>query len=277
MPNHDTSRPVPSGPDFEYSLSVEQCADQYALAGHARTPRTIQRYCTNSALEAKKVTTLTGDRYLVTPHSLFRHIDELNQLAAQSNNQGQSWTSYDALVGRDRFRTRQESTHSIVPGRDIYRPAPTPPAAPRPVIVTETLNGSTVPDDLQRQAPSPVGDADAGHNATGGDRVNQAHRPIAVQSASARPDASGRDIADHGTHHRANENDFLRSQLVAKDLQIAVKDKQIEAKDGQIASLLERDRETNILMQSLQQILRPLLPSVGFPIRRDGQATQDDA
>jgi hypothetical protein len=36
---------------------------------------------------------------------------------------------------------------------------------------------------------------------------------------------------------------------------------QIKVKDGQIASLLERDRETNILIRGLQEMLTPLLGS----------------
>ena len=62
---------------------------------------------------------------------------------------------------------------------------------------------------------------------------------------------------------------FLKGQLVTKDQQIAIKDKQIEAKDGQIAALIERDRETNVLMQAMQQILRPLLPAMPDVFRRD--------
>jgi hypothetical protein len=34
---------------------------------------------------------------------------------------------------------------------------------------------------------------------------------------------------------------------------------QMKVKDGQIASLLERDRETNILIRGLQEMLTPLL------------------
>ena len=40
---------------------------------------------------------------------------------------------------------------------------------------------------------------------------------------------------------------------------------QIKVKDTQIAALLERDRETNILVRGLQQMLSPLLG----PVRRD--------
>jgi hypothetical protein len=45
------------------------------------------------------------------------------------------------------------------------------------------------------------------------------------------------------------ENDFLRDQ-------IARKDHQIEQRDNQIQSMIERDRETNYLIQGLQRMLR---------------------
>jgi hypothetical protein len=47
-----------------------------------------------------------------------------------------------------------------------------------------------------------------------------------------------------------DDRDFLREQ-------IKVKDKQIGVKDEQIASMLQREHETNVLIQGLQQILTP--------------------
>src|SRR5690349_21832894 len=59
-----------------------------------------------------------------------------------------------------------------------------------------------------------------------------------------RPDADPRYVA-----LLERENDFLRDQ-------IARKDHQIEQRDTQIQSMIERDRETNILIQGLQRLLR---------------------
>ncbi len=47
---------------------------------------------------------------------------------------------------------------------------------------------------------------------------------------------------------------------------------QIKVKDTQIGSLLERDRETNILIRGLQEMLTPLLG----PRREDRQADPQD-
>ena len=46
---------------------------------------------------------------------------------------------------------------------------------------------------------------------------------------------------------------------------------QIKVKDGQISSLLERDRETNILIRGLQEMLTPLLSGPRPEPRSDHQ------
>ena len=62
----DLSRPVAASPD-EYSLTIEAAGDRYARAGHPRTPRTIQRYCASGHLDAQKIATATGGKYMITP------------------------------------------------------------------------------------------------------------------------------------------------------------------------------------------------------------------
>lgn len=63
-----------------------------------------------------------------------------------------------------------------------------------------------------------------------------------------RPDASIHPPDDRYTQSLERENEFLRTQIGVKDGQIALKDKTIDA-------LLERDRETNILIAGLQKML----------------------
>ena len=70
---HDTPRPVATAGDVDYTLSIEQVSELYARAGHARTIRTLQRYCVSGHLDAQKVATTLGDKYLVTPLSVARH------------------------------------------------------------------------------------------------------------------------------------------------------------------------------------------------------------
>lgn len=68
--------PRPAAPTDEhgYLLSVEEAADRYAAAGHPRTIRAIQKYCRRGDLESQKVETTYGERYLITPASIDRHI-----------------------------------------------------------------------------------------------------------------------------------------------------------------------------------------------------------
>jgi hypothetical protein len=67
-------RPDASTDEHTYLLSVEEAADRYAAAGHPRTIRAIQKYCRRGDLESQKVETTYGERYLITPASIDRHI-----------------------------------------------------------------------------------------------------------------------------------------------------------------------------------------------------------
>ena len=60
--------------EHSFLLSVEEAADRYAAAGHPRTIRAIQKYCGRGNLESQKVETTYGERYLITPASVDRHI-----------------------------------------------------------------------------------------------------------------------------------------------------------------------------------------------------------
>jgi hypothetical protein len=69
-------QPRPAAPTDEHGflLSVEEAADRYAASGHPRTIRAIQKYCGRGDLECQKVETTYGERYLITPASIDRHI-----------------------------------------------------------------------------------------------------------------------------------------------------------------------------------------------------------
>ena len=79
-------------PDQQYSLSIEQAAELYAQAGHPRTIRAIQKYCALSKLDCHKVDTDTGEKYLVAPYSVTRHIAYINEVRTVANGREQSRT-----------------------------------------------------------------------------------------------------------------------------------------------------------------------------------------
>src|SRR5262245_35917792 len=78
----DTPRQVETAGDNDFTLSIEQVSERYAAAGHPRTIRTLQRYCVNGHLDEQKVATTLGDKYLVTPLSVARHIAQIHELSA---------------------------------------------------------------------------------------------------------------------------------------------------------------------------------------------------
>lgn len=79
---HDASRLAATSGDNEFTLTIEEVSERYARAGHPRTIRTLQRYCVSGHLDAQKVATTLGDKYLVTPQSVARHIAQIEELGA---------------------------------------------------------------------------------------------------------------------------------------------------------------------------------------------------
>src|SRR3954453_90202 len=70
----DQPRPVATSIDNDYSLSIEDALVLYERAGLPRTPRTVQRYCANGHLDCRRVEIPYGEKYLITPVSVAKHI-----------------------------------------------------------------------------------------------------------------------------------------------------------------------------------------------------------
>jgi hypothetical protein len=84
-------------PDQQYSLSIEQAAELYAKAGLPRTIRAVQKYCTVSKLDCHKVETQTGEKYLVAPYSVTRHIAYINEVRTVASIRDQTRISATVL------------------------------------------------------------------------------------------------------------------------------------------------------------------------------------
>jgi hypothetical protein len=122
----DTPRPVATDDD-KHTLTIEQVADRYASAGHARTVRTLQRYCKSGHLDCFKIPTLLGDEYRVTPESVERHLEQIKEISAAT------------LVATDRDQPRRVATTDAAPTLPIVEPvAPgTNNDTPRPVATDD--------------------------------------------------------------------------------------------------------------------------------------------
>jgi hypothetical protein len=76
----DLSRQAATGDDSGYSLSIEEALARYEAAGLPRTPRSIQRYCAKGDLDAHRVETPFGEKFLIKPESVDRHIAYINEV-----------------------------------------------------------------------------------------------------------------------------------------------------------------------------------------------------
>jgi hypothetical protein len=168
----DLSRPVATTSDSEYTLTIDEAAERYDHAGHPRTPRSIQRYCAKGHLDCRRIETQFGDKYLITPTSVAKHIAYI------------------------------EEVRPIATGRDMPRPVAT-----------------TVAAEDKHEEPRPV---------------------VSTSSDLSRPAATAY------VERVESGNEFLR--------------KQIGVKDDQIKDLNERARETNFLIQGLQNLFLQLNP-----------------
>lgn len=180
----DLSRPVATTPDSEYTLTIDEAAERYDRAGHPRTPRSIQRYCAKGHLDCRRIETQFGEKYLITPASVSKHIAYIEEV----------------------------------------RPVATSPDMPRPVATP------VVPVESQQEGP---------------------REPLT-------PDLS-RPVATAYIERVESENEFLR--------------KQIGVKDEQIKDLTERARETNFLIQGLQNLFLQLNPGRPSETSRDTPPT----
>lgn len=117
---NEVSRPVVSGRDADYSLSIDDAVARYEAAGIPRTRRSGQRYCANGAIDSHRIETSFGEKYLITPESVNRHIAYINEVRPVVTSQDLS---------------RHVATSAAIDSADdpIGRPAATTADASRPV------------------------------------------------------------------------------------------------------------------------------------------------
>ncbi len=73
-------RQAATTPDSDFTLSIDEALERYAHAGYPRTPRSIQRYCAKGHLVCRLVETTFGEKYLITPDSVAKHISYIDEV-----------------------------------------------------------------------------------------------------------------------------------------------------------------------------------------------------
>jgi hypothetical protein len=113
-----TSPDVPRQPetssDSDYSLSLNEALARYEEAGLARTPRSIQRYCAKGDLDAHRVESPFGAKFLITPESVDRHIAYIKEvrLVATSRDLPRRMSPEKIRTKSRAMRQRQAPTSS---------------------------------------------------------------------------------------------------------------------------------------------------------------------
>jgi hypothetical protein len=129
----DMSRPVATTSDSDYSLSIEDALARYEAAGIPRTRRSVQRYCANGDLDSHRIETPSGEKFLITPASVDRHIAYIHEVRPVATSRDKS-----RLVATD---VAVENTDDISSerGSDKERPAATTEDVSRPVASNERV------------------------------------------------------------------------------------------------------------------------------------------
>ena len=208
--SRDLSRPVATGNDTDYTLSLEDVAQLYAKAGHSRTLRTLQRYCASGHLDAQKMATALGDKYLVTPQSVARHIAQIEEFGALD---------------------------TVAASRDLSRPVATTVAHQQSHEIEDQARAT--PPDQPRQVATEEGE-------------------------------SPRYVAQ------------LEKRIEEKDVVINVLRGELAHRNDEIIRRNERERETNILIRGLQNLVLQLQPGRARasdvldddPLMRSGESPQ---
>jgi hypothetical protein len=149
MPD-DLPRQDATSNDRDYSLSIEEALERYDHAGHPRTTRSVQRYCARGHLDCLRQETPFGEKYMITPASVARHIAQIAELAR--------------TTGRDVSRQDAIHVHEPSPRDEQRQDATTATDQPRLVAadvvpdlsqVEPRQDGATSPDLSRQDATAP--------------------------------------------------------------------------------------------------------------------------
>ncbi|MGH7037064.1 MAG: hypothetical protein ACREE4_04630 [Stellaceae bacterium] len=132
----DLPRQAATTPDSEFTLSIEEAAALYERAGHPRTPRSIQRYCAKGHLEYRRMETPFGEKFLITPASVMKHIAYIEEVRPVATSRDLSRQVAADVAGENKeIEERQVAATS----GDNPRQAATDTSLSRPVADTRVV------------------------------------------------------------------------------------------------------------------------------------------
>src|SRR5438309_11046168 len=121
--NPDLSRPVATTPDSDFTLSIDEALEHYAKAGHPRTPRSIQRYCAKGHLQCRLIETEFGEKYLINPASVAKHIAYIREVTPATGRDA----SRPVATSRDSEAGVEPTSEAAATSADVPRQVATSP------------------------------------------------------------------------------------------------------------------------------------------------------
>ena len=120
----DAPRPVATSPD-QYTFTIEDALLRYEHAGHPRTTRSIQRYCAKGHLDCLRQETMFGDKFMITPESVARHISQIDELASASGRDMARQVATELSPRRHDLTNENRAGQEATAPNDTLRPVAT--------------------------------------------------------------------------------------------------------------------------------------------------------
>jgi hypothetical protein len=112
MTTDDQPRLVATSSDSDFTLTIEDALALYAEAGIPRTPRSIQRYCAKQHLSSRRIETEFGEKYLITPASVEKHIAYIKEVTPTTSRDVPRPVATDVAAENKDDMPRQEAATS---------------------------------------------------------------------------------------------------------------------------------------------------------------------
>jgi hypothetical protein len=118
----DLSRQVATSPDSDFTLNIDEALERYARAGLPRTPRSIQRYCAKGHLQCRLIETPFGEKYLISPESIDKHIAYIEEVRPAASSRDEPRHVATTIAQEERHGERRGGGPT---SDDLSRPAAT--------------------------------------------------------------------------------------------------------------------------------------------------------
>src|SRR5947209_17140951 len=106
--NDDKPRPVATSADSDFTLTIDEALERYARAGLPRTPRSIQRYCAKGHLDCRRIETQFGEKYLISPASIDKHIAYIEEVRPVATSRGMPRQGATDVAAKERQISEDE-------------------------------------------------------------------------------------------------------------------------------------------------------------------------